>query len=114
MVHAFRNAVSFGMLILGLSAVAPPVRAEDALHEQRKATKKVAPVYPPIAKMGRLSGTVKMVVVVTPEGTVKTVKTIGGNPVLVPAAEDAAKKWTFEVSKKESSVLVMMTFGPEQ
>jgi TonB family protein len=58
-----------------------------------------------------LTGTVKIVVVVTPEGNVKAVRTVGGNPVLVPAAEDAVRQWKFEASKKESHVLVAIQFG---
>ena len=109
--NVLKKPVCLGMLILGLLAISWPVSAQQELDEQRKATKKVSPVYPPLAQQGRLSGTVKMVLVVTPEGNVKTVRTVGGNAVFVPAAEAAAKQWKFEVSKVESSVLVALRFG---
>jgi TonB family protein len=109
--NVLKKAVCLGMLILGLAAVSRPVGAQQQLDELRQATKKVSPVYPPLAQKAGLSGTVKMVLVVTPEGNVKAVRTVGGNAVLVPAAEAAAKQWKFEVSKVESSVLVALRFG---
>ena len=112
--NVLKKAACLGILTLGLVTVSRPVGAQQELDEQRKATKKVAPVYPPLAAQARLSGTVKMVLVVTPEGNVKAVRTVGGNAVLVPAAEAAVKQWKFEVSKIESSVLVALRFGTAQ
>jgi TonB family protein len=111
--NIFNQTVVHGVLMLTLAvfvAIAPPAMAAQELDEQRKATKRVPPVYPPVAREARLSGTVKMVVVVTAAGVVKTVRTIGGNPVLVPAAEDAVKQWKFEVAKRETSSLVAISF----
>ena len=68
-------------------------------------------MFPPIAKRARLSGTVKMVVVVTAEGEVRTVRTVGGNPVFVSAAESAVRQWKFEAAKQETSSLVAIVFG---
>ena len=107
-----KNLVWLAVLIAGLMSISRPVVAQETLDEDRKATKRVAPVYPDVAKQARLSGTVKMVVVVTPEGTVTAVRTIGGNPVLVQAAEVAVKQWKFEVAKRESSVLIAIVFEP--
>jgi TonB family protein len=101
------------VLLLALVAGARPAVAQD-LDEGRKATKRVSPVYPHVAKIAKLSGTVKMVVVITAEGAVKSVRTVGGNPVLVPAAEDAVKQWKFEVAKRETSSLVAISFGAAQ
>src|ERR1700730_12502835 len=109
--NVLKKPVCLGMLILGLLAISWPVSAQQELDEQREATKKGSPVYPPLGQQGRLSGTGKMVLVLTPEGNVKTVRTVGGNAVFVPAAEAAAKQWKFEVSKVESSVLVALRFG---
>jgi TonB family protein len=111
MMKTLKYLVWLAVLIVSLVSISRPVMAQEKLDEDRKTTKRVAPVYPPLARQAHLSGTVKMVVVVTPEGTVTAVRTIGGNPVLVSAAEDAVKQWKFEVAKKESSVLVAISFG---
>ena len=112
MANTFEKATCHVMMILGLAVISRPVGAQE-LDEERRATKRVAPIIPPVAKTAKLSGTVKMVVVVTAEGAVKSVRTLGGNPVLVPAAEEAVKKWKFEVSKRETSTLVAISFGAQ-
>jgi len=105
----FTKAGWGGMLIAALLAASWPVGAQEP-DEERKTTKRVSPVYPLLARQAKLSGTVKMIVVVTPEGAVKAVRTLGGNPVLVPAAETAVKQWKFEVAKKETSKTVAISF----
>jgi hypothetical protein len=35
---------------------------------------------------------------------------VGGNPILVAAAEDAVKQWRFEVSQNETSEAVEIKF----
>jgi TonB family protein len=57
-----------------------------------------------------ISGTVKLVVVVTPGGTVKSTKVIGGHPILVNAATDALRKWKFEAAPEESTGIVEFKF----
>jgi TonB family protein len=114
MANGLRTAVWRVVLLLTLAALAWPVEAQQELDDVRKTTKRVEPVYPPVAQRVGLSGTVKMIVLVTPQGNVKAVRTVGGNPVLVSWAEDAVKQWKFEVSKTESSVPVAIQFGRKQ
>ena len=104
-----RTARSIGALMIVAAAVAPSSvgAAEDA---PRKVEKRVAPAYPALAKQMRLAGTVKMVVLIAPDGTVKSVRTTGGHPILVEAAEGAVKQWKFEVTPKESSEAVAIDF----
>ena len=49
-----------------------------------------------LARRMSIRGTVKMIVVVPPNGNLKDTKVVGGNPLLVNAAMDALKKWKFE------------------
>ena len=72
----------------------------------------MSPEYPPLAKRAHSTGTVKMIVTIAPEGTVRSVKTLGGSPLLVPAAEAAVKQWTFEIAKAESNQTVAVVFSP--
>jgi TonB family protein len=57
-----------------------------------------------------LTGTVKVEVVVAPNGTVKEAKVVGGHPVLAGAALDAARKWRFEPAPVETSGVVEFKF----
>lgn len=79
----------------------------------RKPKTKVAPVYPDVARRMNVSGTVRLSVVVAPNGTVKSSKAIGGHPVLVNAALDAMKHWKFEPAPTESSGIVEFKFQPQ-
>jgi TonB family protein len=59
-----------------------------------------------------ISGTVKIEVVVSPNGTVKEARIVGGHPVLASAALDAAKKWRFDPAPAESSGVIDFKFEP--
>jgi TonB family protein len=110
MVNEIKKVVWAGALTLSLAGLAAwPAGAQDA-EGTRKVTKRVAAVYPAIAKQARLAGTVKLLMVVSPDGTVKSVKTLGGNAVLAAAAETAGKQWIFEPSKKETNESVAFKF----
>lgn len=98
--------------LLAAVAAATPVLAQDELT--RKVKSKVAPSYPDIARRMSISGTVKLVVVVTPNGSVKSTKVMGGHPILVNAAMDALRKWKFEPAPDESTGIVEFKFqSPE-
>ncbi len=60
-----------------------------------------------------ITGTVRLAVVVAPNGTVKSSKAIGGHPLLVNAAMDAMKQWKFEPAPTESSGIVEFKFQPQ-
>jgi TonB family protein len=79
----------------------------------RKAKTKVAPLYPDIARRMSIAGTVKLAVIVAPNGTVKSSRPVGGHPVLVNAAMDAIKQWRFESAPTESSGIVEFKFQPQ-
>ena len=79
----------------------------------RKAKTKVAPVYPDLARRMNITGTVKVLVVVSPNGALKDTKIVGGNPLLVNAAMDALKKWKFEPADSESTGTVEFKFQPQ-
>jgi TonB family protein len=92
-----------------------PVRAQDAQTEMtRRVKSKVQPVYPDLARKMNLSGSVKVQVVVAPNGSVKEAKVVGGHPVLANAALDAVRKWRFEPAAGESSGIVNFKFEPHQ
>src|ERR1700732_939490 len=73
----------------------------------RKAKSKVNAIYPELARKMNLTGTVKVEVVVLPNGTVKGARVVGGHPVLANAALDAVKKWRFEPASMASNGIVV-------
>jgi len=104
-----------------LTVLAMAAGAVVGLHGQdsqndvlRRARSKVQPVYPELARKMNITGTVKVQVVVAPNGTVKEAKVVGGHPVLATAALDAVKKWRFEPAALESEGVVDFKFEPHQ
>jgi TonB family protein len=80
----------------------------------RKVKTKVAPSYPDLARRLSIRGTVKVIVVVSPNGNPKDARVVGGNPVLVGAALDAVRKWKFEPAQDESTVTLEFDFQPNR
>ena len=101
-------------LTLALTVGLVRVGAQQAQSEEmiRRAKSKVQPSYPDLARRMNIAGTVKIQVVVAPNGTVKDAHVVGGHPVLATAALDAAKKWRFEPSSAESSGVIDFKFEP--
>jgi TonB family protein len=71
------------------------------------------PTYPEIAKRMQLSGNVKIMVTVGPDGTVKSTQPMGGSPVLLQAAQDAVLKWKFASASGETRELIELHFDPQ-
>lgn len=102
-----------GVTLLAMTAVLCPASAQAQDELTRKVKLKVAPVYPDIARRMNIGGTVRVAVVVAPNGTLKSTKVIGGHPLLVTAALDALRKWKFESAPEESTGIVEFKFQPQ-
>src|SRR6202012_4989 len=57
---------------------------------------KVQPVYPPLARQTRISGTVRLHALISKAGSVESLKFISGHPLLVRAAMDAVQQWKYK------------------
>jgi TonB family protein len=88
-------------------ALAVSVRAAD----ERAVQSRVAPVYPEIAKRLKISGVVRLEVTVDADGRVSGVKTVSGNHMLSPAAEDAVRRWKYAPGAGAATVMVDVTFA---
>src|SRR6202034_2765713 len=56
---------------------------------------KTQPVYPPIAKAARVSGTVVLQATISKTGTIENLRVISGPAMLQEAAMDAVKSWRY-------------------
>ena len=90
-------------LVTGQSAPASPAA-------ERRIASRVALSYPDLAKKMHIHGAVKVEAVVRANGSVKTTRVLGGNPVLVDAALDAVNKWKFEAAQNETTEVVQPLF----
>jgi TonB family protein len=78
--------------------------------DDRAVKARVAPIYPEIARRMKVSGTVNIQATVDADGKVNDAKTVGGNRLLAPAAEDAVRKWSFASGSGTSKVNVEVNF----
>jgi TonB family protein len=104
------TSASVGVALFVGTLVASPAFGQGELL--RRVRTKIDPNYPELARRMNLRGTVKILVVVSPDGNLKDSKVLGGNPILVNAAMDALKKWKFEPSAEESTGTVEFRFLP--
>ena len=98
-------------LLAGTAALAQTTSTSDS---GRKVKTKVAPVYPELARRMSVVGKVKLEVVITPDGRVKSTRVIGGHPILVQACQDAVKDWKFMPAPEESTQVVEFDFHEQQ
>ena len=79
-------------------------------ESKRKIKTKTAPLYPELARRMNVSGKVKIEVVITPDGHVKSTRVVGGHPLLVQACQDAVKEWKFVPASEESTQIIEFEF----
>lgn len=72
------------------------------------------PVYPELAHRMHVGGKVVLLVTVQPDGTVSDTKVESGHALLVPAAQDAVKKWRFAPNPEASESEVEINFNIDQ
>ena len=74
------------------------------------------PVYPILARDGRISGAVVIEAVIDTHGNVVQMRTVSGHPILVLAAMEALRQWRYEptilgTEPVPVQFLVTITFG---
>jgi periplasmic protein TonB len=89
-----------------IAVAAPREKGKEILSETKrlsvggnvmeaKIMKRVMPVYPPLARQARISGTVRLEGVISREGRVANLQVHSGHPLLIAAAVDAVRQWVY-------------------
>jgi TonB family protein len=104
----------FAVLVVALLAVTMGAPAQNSAppERERKVVRRVVPTYPDLARRLHILGVVKLNAAVAPSGNVKSIQVLGGNPVLIQAAEEAVGSWKFAPAAEESHELIELRFGP--
>ena len=100
----------FALNSVVLNSQAVPVQEDSA--GARKIRVKLNPQYPPLCRTLKISGSVKVDALVSPNGTVKSIAIKGGHPVLVEAAQNAVRQWKWEPASHETHESVELRFNP--
>jgi periplasmic protein TonB len=91
-----------GGVIGGMGTAPPPPKPVQQRIRQGGSVQaallvnKVQPVYPPLARQTRISGTVRLHAIISKTGTVQQLEVISGHPLLVRAAMDAVQQWRYK------------------
>jgi protein TonB len=98
--------IPYGIIPAGPPPPPPPTREATKskqirvrLGGQVEAAKlifQVKPEYPPLAKMARIQGTVRLEAVISADGTIQNLRILGGHPLLVKAAMEAVARWRYQ------------------
>lgn len=91
----------------GSVAIAQQGNADEG---KRRVKTRVSPVYPELARRLNVSGKVKIELVITPDGRVRSTHVIGGHPLLVQSCQDAVKEWRFYPAPEETTQIVEFDF----
>jgi periplasmic protein TonB len=101
-----------------VKAATPKKVAISAGVMQGMLIQKTTPVYPPIAKAARVSGTVVLQATISKNGTIENLRVVSGPAMLQQSALDAVKQWRYkpyelnnEPVEVETTVNVIFTLG---
>ena len=101
------GAMVIAAVMMALGALAQTTATDEA---KRKIKTKNTPAYPELARRMNVSGKVKIEVIITPDGRVRSTRVIGGHPLLVQTCQDAVKEWKFFPAPEETTQLVEFDF----
>src|SRR4030088_884204 len=91
-----------GGVIGGMGGAPPPPKpAVSRIRQGGNVTaallvNKVQPVYPPLARQTRISGTVRLHAIIGKDGSVQQLEVLNGHPLLQQAALDAVRQWRYQ------------------
>ena len=95
-----------GSVMSSVSAAPPPPPPPKAATPKRirvggqvegaKLIFQPKPEYPPLAKMARIQGTVRLEAIISKDGTIQDLKVVSGHPLLVKSALEAVQRWRYQ------------------
>lgn len=105
-------SVGLLLLVLGTLSSQPSAFSQESSQQAiaRKIKAKVDARYPELARQYQLKGKVKIEATVSPDGSVKKTRVVGGSPLLAGAALDAVKQWKYEPGQKETVETIDFAF----
>ncbi len=92
-----------GGVIGGMGGAPPPPKPKltgplrvGGNVQSAKIINRVQPVYPPLARQTRISGTVRLHAIIGKDGTIQSLEVVSGHPLLQQAALDAVRQWRYQ------------------
>ena len=108
-------ALPFGALLMGSFFIGVTgVGKSLAQESDRRLISRVEPEYPDQLKKLYIGGVVRVEAQVAPNGTVKNVKLLGGNPILGQSTMKAVKMWKYAPAAADETITVKWEFDPHK
>src|SRR6266851_643060 len=87
--------------VIGGMGAPPPPKPKGPLRvggnvQAARIVNRVQPVYPPLARQTRISGTVRLHAIISKDGTIQQLEVMSGHPLLQQAALDAVRQWRYQ------------------
>src|SRR5713226_860037 len=109
-ISRWRKLAAATTAALIFSSASAFARSGTTDESKRKVKTKTAALYHDLAKRMNVAGKMKIEVVSTPDGHVKSTRVVGGHPLLVQACQDAVKEWKFVPAPEETTQVVEFEF----
>lgn len=71
--------------------------------------RKVAPVYPPLARVASIQGAVVLSILINKEGEIGDTRLVSGHPMLAAAAIEAVKQWGYKPRSSDDTAAAVET-----
>jgi len=97
-----------------------PPRVEDSTHEKKRIheshidpallTRRIEPVFPPLARQIHRSGKVELHALIGTDGSVQELQVVSGDPLFVNSALDAVRRWHYRPTYLNGQPVEIDTF----
>lgn len=109
-----RHLAVVGLTMLVSCGVAMAQEGEKRVRiggdlQQAKLVRDVRPIYPVLARRGRIEGVVRIQAIIGKDGSVDKVEPISGHPVLQQAAMDAVRQWRYKPTTLNGEAVEVVT-----
>jgi len=107
----WRRLIVFFLMLSVVASGAASAQDSVTSGPAREVVHRVPPAYPELARRLQISGIVKLRATIAPNGSVKLIEPVGGNPVLMKAAQEAVTNWKYAPASTETHELIELRFN---
>ena len=92
----------------------PETREKKRIHESHidpaLLTRRIEPVFPPLARQTRRSGKVELHALIGTDGSVQELQVVSGDPLFIPSALEAVRQWHYRPTYLNGQPVEIDTF----
>ena len=108
-----KGAIGYVSSDFATAGVKVLVISQPGANAERQLVTRVEPEYPETLQRLQIGGTVRLMVTISPNGSIESAQVRGGNPILAESAIKAVKRWVYAPSSSRSMQEVSIPFLPK-